>query len=108
MEATNVGDERRDRSVSADRAKTVHYARLPRSSREISQPRGDHHKEPPGYTRRRSLTRPRGGQRSGGGRFRKFAGLEFSTGAFAPDFFPSKPPCLGSPPSPRRKSHRRG
>jgi hypothetical protein len=36
LESTNPGDERRDRSVSADRAKTVHYSRLPRSPRKIS------------------------------------------------------------------------
>jgi len=81
VEATNAGDERRDRSVSTDRAKVVHYARLPRSPRKISQPRGDHHKEPSGYTRRRSFTQPGGAQRSSGKRFSNFAGLEFAARA---------------------------
>src|SRR4030095_11273818 len=81
VESTNPSDERRDRSVSADRAKTVHYARVPRSSRKISQPRGDYHKEPSSYTRRRSFTRTRRAQCSGGERFSNFAGFEFAASA---------------------------
>ena len=60
MAAADARDERRDRSVSTDRAKIADHARLPRSAREVSQSCGDHHKEPSRHARYRSFARARG------------------------------------------------